>query len=153
MLSNVLEVLAVLHKDVGKAGNRPADVDDGEDDDGDLGTKILSSFRPCAIFIPTPACPPSGLGSAVSETEEDMVTDRIRSSKTVKTYRRANDDEDADGQEGEVDDWLRGCRFWALSHFLSITNAIYGPNAVSGLSAVIFLHYIVMRCRYLKTQI
>ena len=133
MLSNVLEVLAVLHKDVGKAGNRPADVDDGEDDDGDLGTKILSSFRPCAIFIPTPACPPSGLGSAVSETEEDMVTDRIRSSKTVKTYRRANDDEDADGQEGEVDDWLRGCRFWALSHFLSITNAIYGPNAVSGL--------------------
>ena len=108
MLSNVLEVLAVLHKDVGKAGNRPADVDDGEDDDGDLGTKILSSFRPCAIFIPTPACPPSGLGSAVSETEEDMVTDRIRSSKTVKTYRRANDDEDADGQEGEVDDWLRG---------------------------------------------
>ena len=33
MLSNVLEVLAVLHKDVGKAGNRPADVDDGEDDD------------------------------------------------------------------------------------------------------------------------
>ena len=133
MLSNVLEVLAVLHKDVGKAGNRPADVDDGEDDDGDLGTKILSSFRPCAIFIPTPACPPSGLGSAVSETEEDMVTDRIRSSKTVKTYRRANDDEDADGQEGEVDDWLRGCRFWALSHFLSITNAIYGPNVVSGL--------------------
>ena len=133
MLSNVLEVLAVLHKDVGKAGNRPADVDDGEDDDGDLGTKILSSFRPCAIFIPTPACPPSGLGSAVSETEEDMVTDRIRSLKTVKTYRRANDDEDADGQEGEVDDWLRGCRFWALSHFLSITNAIYGPNAVSGL--------------------
>ena len=133
MLSNVLEVLAVLHKDVGKAGNRPADVDDGEDDDGDLGTKILSSFRPCAIFIPTPACPPSGLGSAVSETEEDMVTDRIRSSKTVKTYRRANDDEDADGQEGEVDDWLRGCRFWALSHFISITNAIYGPNAVSGL--------------------
>ena len=118
---------------MGKAGNRPADVDEGEDDDGDLGTKILSSFRPCAIFIPTPACPPSGLGSAVSETEEDMVTDRIRSSKTVKTYRRANDDEDADGQEGEVDDWLRGCRFWALSHFLSITNAIYGPNAVSGL--------------------
>ena len=90
------------------------------------------------IFIPTPACPPSGLGSAVSETEEeknaepiishmaDIITDWIRSSKTVKTYRRANDDEDADGQEGEVDDWLRGCRFWALSHFLSITNAIYG---------------------------
>ena len=45
MLSNVLEVLAVLHKDVGKAGNRPADEDDGEDDDGDLGTKTLSSFR------------------------------------------------------------------------------------------------------------
>ena len=38
----------------------------------------------------------------------DMITDRIRSSKTVKTYRRADDDEDADGQEGEVDDWLRG---------------------------------------------
>ena len=45
MLSNVLEVLAVLQKDVGKAGNRPADVDEGEDDDGDLGTKTLSSFR------------------------------------------------------------------------------------------------------------
>ena len=45
MLSNVLEVLAVLRKDVGKAGNRPADVHDGEDDDGDLGTKTLSSFR------------------------------------------------------------------------------------------------------------
>ena len=45
MLSNVLEVLAVVHKDVGKAGNHPADVDDGEDDDGDLGTKTLSSFR------------------------------------------------------------------------------------------------------------
>ena len=45
MLSNVLEVLAVLRKDVGKAGNRPADVYDGEDDDGDLGTKTLSSFR------------------------------------------------------------------------------------------------------------
>ena len=44
MLSNVLEVLAVLHKDVGKAGNRPADVDDGEDDDGDLGTKIFQVF-------------------------------------------------------------------------------------------------------------
>ena len=42
---NVLEVVAVLHQDVGKAGNRPADVDDGEDDDGDLGTKTLSSFR------------------------------------------------------------------------------------------------------------
>ena len=71
MLSNVLEVLAVLHENVGKAGNRPADVDDGEDDDGDLGTKILSSFCPCAIFIPTPACPPNGHGSAVSETEEE----------------------------------------------------------------------------------
>ena len=68
------------------------------------------------IFIPTPACPPSGLGSAVSETEEeknaeliishmaDMITDRIRSSKTVKTYRRADDDEDADGDEGKVDE-------------------------------------------------
>ena len=71
MLSNVLEVLAVLHKDVGKAGNRPADVDDGEDDDGDLGTKILSSFRLCANFIPTLAYPPSGHVSAVSETEEE----------------------------------------------------------------------------------
>ena len=39
MLSNVLEVLAVLHKDVG-----PADVDDGEDDDGDLGTRIFQVF-------------------------------------------------------------------------------------------------------------
>ena len=45
MLSNVLEVLSVLHQDVGKAGDRPADVDEGEDDDGDLGTKTLSSFR------------------------------------------------------------------------------------------------------------
>ena len=44
MLSNVLEVLAVLHKDVGKAGNCPANVDDGEDDDGDLGTKIFQVF-------------------------------------------------------------------------------------------------------------
>ena len=44
MLSNVLEVLSVLHQDVGKAGNRPADVDDGEDDDGDLGTKIFQVF-------------------------------------------------------------------------------------------------------------
>ena len=44
MLSNVLEVLAVLHENVGKAGNRPADVDDGEDDDGDLGTKIFQVF-------------------------------------------------------------------------------------------------------------
>ena len=77
MLSNVLEVLVVLHKDVGKAGNRPADEDDGEDDDGDLGTKILSSFRPCAIFIPTPACPPSGHGSAVSETEEEKNAELI----------------------------------------------------------------------------
>ena len=34
----------------------------------------------------------------------DMITDRIRSSKAVKTYRRADDDEDADGQEGEVDE-------------------------------------------------
>ena len=33
-----------------------------------------------------------------------MITDRIRSSKAVKTYRRADDDEDADGQEGEVDE-------------------------------------------------
>ena len=49
MLSNVLEVLAVLHENVGKAGNRPADVDDGEDDDGDLGTKILSSVRLCFV--------------------------------------------------------------------------------------------------------
>ena len=71
MLGNVLEVLAVLHQDVRKAGNRPADVYDGEDDDGDLGTKILLSFRLCAIFIPTPAYPPSGHGSAVSETEEE----------------------------------------------------------------------------------
>ena len=77
MLGNVLEVLAVLHQDVGKAGNRPAGVDDGEDDDGDLGTKILSSFRPCAIFIPTPACPPSGHGSAVSETEEEKNAELI----------------------------------------------------------------------------
>ena len=37
-----------------------------------------------------------------------MITDRIRSSKTVKTYRRADNVEDADGEEGEVDDWLRG---------------------------------------------
>ena len=44
MLRNVLEVLAVLHENVGKAGNRPADVDDGEDDDGDLGTKIFQVF-------------------------------------------------------------------------------------------------------------
>ena len=34
----------------------------------------------------------------------DMITDRIRSSKAVKTYRRADDDEDADGDEGEVDE-------------------------------------------------
>ena len=33
-----------------------------------------------------------------------MITDRIRSSKAVKTYRRADDDEDADGDEGEVDE-------------------------------------------------
>ena len=79
MLSNVLEVLAVVHKDVGKAGNHPADVDDGEDDDGDLGTKILSSFRPCAIFIPTPAYPPSGHVSAVSETEEEKSEELIMS--------------------------------------------------------------------------
>ena len=44
MLGNVLEVVAVLHQDVGKAGNRPADVDEGEDDDGDLGTKIFQVF-------------------------------------------------------------------------------------------------------------
>ena len=79
MLSNVFEVLAVLRKDVGKAGNRPADVHDGEDDDGDLGTKTLSSFRPCAIFIPTPAYPPSGHGSAVSETEEEKSEELIMS--------------------------------------------------------------------------
>ena len=77
MLRNVLEVLAVLHKDVGKAGNRPADVDDGEDDDGDLGTKILSSFRLCAIFLPTPAYPPSGHVPAVSETEEEKSDEKI----------------------------------------------------------------------------
>ena len=34
----------------------------------------------------------------------DMITDRIRSSKAVKTYRRNDDDEDADGQEGKVDE-------------------------------------------------
>ena len=83
MLSNVLEVLAVLHKDVGKAGNRPADVDDGEDDDGDLGTKTLSSFCPFEIFIPTPACPPSGHGSAVSETEEEENEELIMSHMSV----------------------------------------------------------------------
>ena len=77
MLSNLLDVLAVLHKEVGKAGNRPAHVDQGEDDDGNLGTKVLSSFRPCAIFIPTPACPPSGLDSAVSETEEEKNAELI----------------------------------------------------------------------------
>ena len=135
MLSNVLEVLAVLHKDVGKAGNRPADVDDGEDDDGDLGTKILSSFRPCAIFIPTPAYLPSGRGSAVSETEEEknaeliishiwliMITDRIRSSKAAKTYRRTDDDEDADGEEGEVDeeDDVEHCKVAQRRHPITV---------------------------------
>ena len=35
---------------------------------------------------------------------DDMITDRIQSSKAVKTYRRADDDEDADGDEGEVDE-------------------------------------------------
>ena len=79
MLGNVLEVLAVLHQDVRKAGNRPADVYDGEDDDGDLGTKILLSFRLCAIFIPTPAYPPSGHVSAVSETEEEKSEELIMS--------------------------------------------------------------------------
>ena len=78
MVGNVLEVLAVLHKDVGKAGNRPADVDDREDDDGDLGIKIVSlSFRLCAIFIPTPAYPPSGHVCAVSETEEEKSEELI----------------------------------------------------------------------------
>ena len=47
MLSNVLEVLAVLHKDVGKAGNRPADVDDGEDDDGDLEKRSFKFSSSC----------------------------------------------------------------------------------------------------------
>ena len=33
-----------------------------------------------------------------------MITDRIRSSKAAKTYRRTDDDEDADGDDGEVDE-------------------------------------------------
>ena len=47
--------------------------------------------------------------------------------------------------------WL--CCFLAQGHFLSITNADYGPNAVSGHKAIFFLHCIVIRCGYLKTQI
>ena len=45
MLSNVLEVLAVLNQDVGKAGNRPADVDDGK--------MMMANWeqRSCQVFV------------------------------------------------------------------------------------------------------
>ena len=42
--------------------------------------------------------------SMTNEYMTHVITDRIRSSKAVKTYRRADDDEDADGQEAEVDE-------------------------------------------------
>ena len=51
-----------------------------------------------------------------------MITDRIRSSKAVKTYRRADDNEDADGQEGEVyeEDDVEHCEVAQRRHPIAV---------------------------------
>ena len=53
---------------------------------------------------------------------DDMITDRIQSSKAVKTYRRADDDEDADGQEGEVyeEDDVEHCEVAQRRHPIAV---------------------------------
>ena len=67
---NQLVVVAVDPKDADKDGDSPADVDDGEEDPGELRSKVF--FEWLWVVLPVPACQPSENGGcSVSETEEN----------------------------------------------------------------------------------